>query len=84
MVQRKVYSQVASRDRQPLRLQTGLGEQRVLRSRLRLRERGTKKIHIFKGWKQMIAAPKNKPDWMPDQINKPFVKKVGIEKLDKL
>src|SRR4030042_6985713 len=49
---------------------------------LRLRERGTKKIHIFKGWKQMMAAPKNKPDWMPDKINKPFVKKVGIEKLD--
>jgi hypothetical protein len=32
----------------------------------------------------MMDAPKNKPDWMPDKINKPFVKKVGIEKLDKL
>ena len=51
---------------------------------LRLRERGTKKIHIFKGWKEIIAAPKNKPEWMPDKINKPFVKKVGIEKLEKL
>ncbi len=51
---------------------------------IRLRERGTKKIHIFKGWKEMIKAPKNKPSWMPDTINKPFVKKTGIEKLDKL
>ncbi len=51
---------------------------------IRLRERGTKKIHIFKGWKEMINAPKNKPAWMPDKINKPFVKKVGIEKLEKL
>ncbi len=51
---------------------------------IRLRERGTKKIHIFKGWKEMIPAPKNKPAWMPDKINKPFVKKVGIEKLDML
>jgi hypothetical protein len=51
---------------------------------IRLRERGTKKIHIFKGWKEMINAPKNKPSWMPDKINKPFVKKVGIEKLEKL
>lgn len=51
---------------------------------IRLRERGTKKIHVFKAWKQIIAAPKNKPSWMPDKINKPFVKKVGTEKLDKL
>ncbi len=51
---------------------------------IRLRERGTKKIHIFKGWKQVMPAPANKPSWMPDKINKPFVKKVGIEKLEKL
>ena len=51
---------------------------------IRLRERGTKKVHIFKGWKEEIAAPANKPAWMPDKINKPFVKKVGIEKLEKL
>ena len=51
---------------------------------IRLRERGTKKIHIFKAWKETINAPKNKPAWMPDKINKPFVKKVGIEKLEKL
>ncbi len=51
---------------------------------IRLRERGTKKVHIFKGWKELVLAPKNKPDWMPDKINKPFVKKVGIEKIEKL
>ncbi len=51
---------------------------------IRLRERGAKKVHIFKGWKQLVNAPKNKPAWMPDKINKPFVKKVGIEKLEKL
>ncbi len=49
---------------------------------IRLRERGTKKVHIFKGWKEVVGAPKNKPAWMPDKINKPFVKKAGIEKLD--
>ena len=49
---------------------------------IRLRERGTKKIHIFKGWKELVNAPKNKPSWMPDKINKPFVKKSGTEKLD--
>lgn len=51
---------------------------------IRLRERGAKKIHIFMGWKEMVSAPKNKPAWMPDKINKPFVKKVGTEKLEKL
>ncbi len=51
---------------------------------IRLRERGTKKIHVFKGWKETIPAPKNKPAWMPDMINKPNVKKVGIVRLDKV
>ncbi len=51
---------------------------------IRLRERGTKKVHIFKGWKEIVPAPKNKPEWMPDKINKPNVKKVGIEKLEKV
>jgi len=49
---------------------------------IKLRERGTKKVHIFKGWKEMVNAPKNKPSWMPDKINKPFVQKVGTEKLE--
>jgi len=48
---------------------------------LRLRERGTKKVHVFTGWKEIVDAPKNKPAWMADKVNKPFVKKVGIEKL---
>ncbi len=51
---------------------------------IRLRERGSKKIHIFKGWKEIVPAPENKPDWMPDKINKPNVEKVGIEKLGKI
>ncbi len=51
---------------------------------IRLRERGSKKIHIFKGWKEIVSAPKNKPAWMPDKINKPNVEKVGIENLKKV
>lgn len=51
---------------------------------LHLRERGTKKIHIYKGWKETVAAPKNKPKWMPAKINKPNVKKVGVKLLDKI
>ncbi len=51
---------------------------------IRLRERGTKKVHIFNGWRELILAPKNKPDWIPDKINKPFAKKIRIEKIEKL
>jgi len=51
---------------------------------IRLRERGTKKVHIYRAWKETVPAPENKPEWMPDTINKPNVKKIGIEKLDKI
>ena len=47
--------------------------------RILLRERGTQKVHVYDAWKEIVAAPKNKPDWMPDKINKPNVKKIGIE-----
>ncbi len=51
---------------------------------IRLRERGTKKVHVYKGWKEAVRAPENKPKWMPEKINKPAVKKIGIEKLEKV
>jgi hypothetical protein len=49
---------------------------------IRLRERGTKKVHVFKGWREHIKAPENKPSWMPDKIWKPFVKKEKIENIE--
>jgi hypothetical protein len=49
---------------------------------IRLRERGTKKVHVFKAWKELVTAPKNKPKWMPEKISKPFVKKEKIEKIE--
>jgi len=47
-----------------------------------LRERGTKKIHIYEGKRVKAPAPENRPDWMPAKIWKPIVKKVGIKHLD--
>ncbi|MFH1432273.1 MAG: non-histone chromosomal MC1 family protein [archaeon] len=49
---------------------------------IRLRERGTKKVHLFKGARTKVAAPSNAPSWMGDKVWKPSVKKVGIERLD--
>jgi hypothetical protein len=39
-------------------------------------------VHVFKAWKELVAAPKNRPDWMPEKISKPFVKKEKIEKIE--
>jgi hypothetical protein len=49
---------------------------------IRLRERGTKKVQVFKGWKEIVKAPENRPSWMPEEISKPFVKKERIEIID--
>ena len=49
---------------------------------IQLRERGTKKVHVFKGWKEIVKAPENRPSWMPEKISKPFVKKERIETIE--
>jgi hypothetical protein len=51
---------------------------------IRLRERGTKKVHVFAGERKQVKKPANAPKWMPDKIWKPNVKKVGIEKLENI
>ena len=51
---------------------------------IRLRERGTKKLHIFTGERVQVDKPKGAPAWMPDKIWKPMVKKVGTETLEEL
>ena len=51
---------------------------------IRLRERGTKKVHIFTGERVQVKKPKGAPAWMPDQIWKPKVKKIGVEKLEEI
>ena len=49
---------------------------------IRLRERGTKKVHLFTGERVQVDKPKGAPAWMPDKIWKPMAKKVGIDKLE--
>lgn len=51
---------------------------------IRLRERGTKKVHIFEGTRRQVPKPANAPAWMPATIWKPSVKKIGIEKLEEI
>ena len=49
---------------------------------IRLRERGTKKVHVFTGKRVQVKKPKEAPAWMPDKIWRPNVKKVGVEKVE--
>jgi len=51
---------------------------------LRLREKGTHKVHVYEGWAWEEEAPDDKPDWMPQEITKGNVSKEGVEHLDEL
>jgi hypothetical protein len=46
---------------------------------IRLHERGTKRVHVFEGWIDMVDKPANGPAWLPDKVKKANVKKVRIE-----
>lgn len=48
---------------------------------IQLRERGTKKIHMFTGSIEVVDAPANRPSWLPAKVKKAKVKKLGIKKL---
>jgi len=49
---------------------------------IRLRERGTKKVHMFVGERKQVKKPANAPAWMPATIWKPKVRKVGVSGLE--
>ncbi len=64
------------------RLDPGASEDAADRVELRLREKGTEKVHIYDGWAWEEEAPDDKPDWMPEEITEANVSKKGIEHLD--
>jgi hypothetical protein len=51
---------------------------------IKLRERGTKKLHVFTGERVQVDKPKGALAWMPDKIWKPMVKKMSTETLESL
>jgi len=64
------------------RLEPASSESSADRTELRLREKGTDKVHIYDGWAWEEEAPDDKPDWMPGEITEANVSKKGIEHLD--
>ena len=62
--------------------QVGDSEQSAPRIEIRLREKGTDKVHVYDAWAWQSNAPGNKPDWMPGSITEANVSKKGIEHLE--
>ena len=52
------------------------------RQEIKLREKGTHKVHIYEAWAWREEAPNDKPDWMPGNITKGNVSKQGVDHLD--
>ena len=48
---------------------------------IRLRERGTNRVHVFTGERKQVPAPANGPDWLGDKVWKSNVKKQGVQRL---
>jgi hypothetical protein len=46
-----------------------------------LRERGTNRVHNFKGWREQVSAPANGPSWLGDKVWKSNVKKLGVDRI---
>jgi hypothetical protein len=64
------------------RLEPAPSEDAADETELRLREKGTDKVHIYEGWAWHEEAPDDKPDWMPNEITEANVSKKGIDHLD--
>jgi len=64
------------------RLDPASSESAANQTELRLREKGTDKVHIYDGWAWEEDAPDDSPDWMPGDITEANVSKKGIEHLD--
>lgn len=60
----------------------GESEDRAPHQEIRLREKGTDKIHVYEAWAWEESSSDSSPDWMPSKITEANVSKVGIEHLD--
>ena len=62
----------------------GESEDAAQRTELRLREKGTDKVHIYEAWAWEESSPGDSPDWMPEEITEANVSKKGIEHVEDL
>ena len=62
--------------------EAGDSESSAPRTEIRLREKGTDKVHIYEAWAWEETSPPDSPDWMPEEITKGNVSKQGIKHLE--
>ena len=55
---------------------------RAAATEIRLRERGTDRVHVYDAWAWESTSPGNSPDWMPSEITEANVSKKRIDHLD--
>jgi hypothetical protein len=48
---------------------------------IRLRERGTNRVHVFVGERKQVNAPAGGPDWLGDKVWKSNVAKQGVRRI---
>ena len=60
----------------------GEAESSAPRTEIRLREKGTDKVHIYEAWAWEESSPGDSPDWMPQEITEANVSKKGIEHVE--
>jgi hypothetical protein len=46
---------------------------------IRLRERGTDRVHVYEGWAWRESADDDTPDWLGDEVVRANVSKQGVE-----
>ncbi|MFB6094889.1 MAG: non-histone chromosomal MC1 family protein [Halodesulfurarchaeum sp.] len=60
----------------------GSSESSAPHQEIKLREKGTDKVHIYEAWAWEESSPEDSPDWMPSDITEANVSKKGIEHLE--
>ncbi|MFC7167106.1 non-histone chromosomal MC1 family protein [Halospeciosus flavus] len=60
----------------------GETEQQAPHQEIRLREKGSDKVHIYDAWAWEEESPDDSPDWMPNRITEANVSKKGIEHVE--
>lgn len=48
---------------------------------LKLREKGTKKVHVYEAWSWERHKDDDEPDWLGEKVTEANVSKEGIEKV---
>lgn len=64
------------------RLDPAPNEDAAPRHEVRLRERGTDKIHVYDAWAWQESAPEEGPEWLEGTITEANVSKKGVERAE--